>query len=250
MKLINYEARPKLLDHVYEVKSYKLLTPHVVQIFLEPAAAPLLYEAGQYIKVVHPDKTTSPFSIANAPEVSSTLELHLLVLKKNGKAMEIFQQVKEKKPLILRGPFGAGTPHHLDAEKPLIFIARGTGFSPIKAVIEALSQKPTYPAIHFFWSAPGWRDLYLRDLIKDWVKTLRDFQFTAVLTREFLPHEPLEVVKYGSVPDLVLQAYPDLASHQVYVSGPETLVYEALEAFQQKGLSRENFYSDVFDYEP
>jgi len=226
-----------------------MLTQNVAQIFLQTkSTTPLHYEAGQYIKVVHPDQSTSPFSIANAPQDLSKIELHLLVLKENSKAMDILRQVKEKKVLTLRGPYGQGTPSRLAEKKPLIFIARGTGFSPIKSLMEALIQQPEYPPIHFYWSAPGWRDLYLRELINEWVQTVRDFHFTAVLTREFLPME--KVVKYGPVPELVLQDYPDLSSHQVYVSGPETMVYSALSAFQQRGLPRESFYSDVFDYQP
>ena len=117
----------------------------------------------------------------------------------------------------------------------------------MKAVVEELIRRPEYPRIHLYWSVPGWRDLYLRELINDWVKELRHFHFTAVLTREVMPVEA--GVKYGSVPELVLQDYPDLSGHQVYVSGPEKMVYASLEAFQPKGLPRESFYSDVFDYQ-
>lgn len=249
MRLINYEVQPKLPDTIYEVREYKLLTPRVAQVFLSAkSGSPLQYEAGQYIKLVHPDGSTSPFSIANAPQVSSNLELHLLFLKENRKACDIFQHVKEKKELRLRGPYGHCTLSHMQPDKPIIFIARGTGFSPVKAVIEALALQSSCPPIHFYWSAPGWRDLYLRELIDRWLRQLRDFRFTAVLTREYLPFP--EEVKYGSASELVLQDYPDLSAHQVYMSGPQRMVYSTFEAFQERGLVREHFYSDVFDYSP
>ncbi len=236
-------------DYLYEVQEYKLLTPKVAQIFLSSQGKdPLHYEAGQYIKLVHPDKSTSPFSIANAPSATSLLEWQLLFLKENPKACAIFRQVKEKKPFKLRGPYGRCTVSCLQPAKPIIFIARGTGFSPIKAVIEALSQQAACPAIHFYWSVPGWRDLYLRELIQTWVSQLREFHFTAVLTREESPL--LEGVKYGSISDLVLQDHPDLSSCQVYMSAPERMVYSTLTAFEARGLPRECFYSDVFDYQP
>jgi CDP-4-dehydro-6-deoxyglucose reductase len=247
MKPINYGARPKLADSIYQVLDYKLLTPNVAQVFLAPKSSPIQYQAGQYIKIVQPDQSTSPFSIANAPQADGVLEFHLLFLKENRKAWDIFQQIKEKKDLTLRGPYGQCSADHLSQNKPLIFIARSTGFSPVKAVVEELIRRPSYPSIHLYWSVPGWRDLYLRELINVWVKELRHFHFTAVLTREVMPVDA--GVKYGSAPELVFQDYPDFSSHQIYVSGPEKMVYSALETFQKKGLPRESFYSDVFDYQ-
>ena len=235
-------------DKIYKVVEHQLLIPNVARVMLACKSPPgLQYEAGQYIKIIHPDQSTSPFSIANAPQPSGLLELHLLFLKENRKASDIFQQVKEGRDFTLRGPYGSCTADRLSKDRPLIFIARSTGFSPVKAVIEALTQQENYPAIHLYWSVPGWRDLYLRDLIQTWMNQLRDFHFTAVLTREIVPEE--KGVKYGSVPDLVLEDHPDLSAHQVYVSGPEKLVYSTFESFQKKGLPREWFFSDVFDYQ-
>jgi len=221
----------------------------VAQVFLySKSSQPLEYQAGQYVKIVHTDKSTSPFSLANAPNNSGELEMHLLFLKENKKAWGIMEGIKEKKNLVLRGPYGQCTAKQLAKDKPIIFIARGTGFSPIKAVIEDLVQQPSLPAIHFYWSVPGWRDIYLRDLIHHWVESLRDFHFTAVLTREVVPEA--RNIKYGAVQEIIMQDYPDLAGRQVYMSGPEDMVYPALEAFQKRGLARENFLSDVFDYQP
>lgn len=247
MKRISYEAELKLSDTVYQVIEQKLLTPNVAQIFLAPKSGfPLLYQAGQYIKIVHPDQSTSPFSIANAPDTSGILEFHLLFLKENRKAWDIYHHLKDKKDVTLRGPYGRCTADCLSEKKSIIFIARSAGFSPIKAVIEEWIRKPSYPPMHLYWSVPGWRDLYLAERVHGWVNELRHFHFTAILTREVLP--PEKGVKFGLVPELVLQDYPDLSAHQVYMSGPEKLVYSTLEAFQQKGLPRDCFYSDVFDY--
>jgi CDP-4-dehydro-6-deoxyglucose reductase len=237
-----------LPDQIYQVVEHQLLTPNVARFFLAASDTSIHYQAGQYIKLVHSDGSTSPFSIANAPQEDGLLEFHLLFLKENRRASDIFQQVKERKTFKLRGPYGSCTLEHMSATKPTIFIARSTGFSPVKAVIEEQIRRGTCPPIHLYWSTPGWRDLYLRDLLHSWAEKLPAFQFTAVLTREVVP--PEHGAKYGSVPDLVLQDYPDLSAHQVYLSGPEKMAYAALETFQKKGLPNKCFYSDVFDYQP
>lgn len=220
----------------------------MAQFFLAPQSDCFLsYEAGQYIKMVHPDGSTSPFSIANAPQASGLLELHLLFLKENRKAWDIYHQLRDKKVVVLRGPYGRCTADCLNEKKPTIFISRSTGFSPVKAVIEEWIKKPLYPAMHFYWSVPGWRDLYLAELIQSWIQDVRNFHFTAVLTREILP--PDAKVKYGPVPQFVLKDHPDLSSYQVYMSGPEKMVYSALRIFQNNGLPSQFFYSDVFDFQ-
>jgi len=234
MKRITYEVLSLLEDKKYIVEECRLLTPYISQIFLRPVEKNISYEAGQYIKIIHPDQNTSPFSIANAPLESSLLELHILQMR----------GIAEKQLLTLRGPYGNCTVSAMASDRPIIFVARGTGFAPIKAVIEAWLQKGSYPPIHLYWSVPGWRDLYLREQIESWVKTQSHFHFTAVLTRESLPH-----AKFGALPAAILQDYPDLSSHQIYASGPKDMIYSALYAFQQHGLSREWFYSDVFNYE-
>lgn len=235
-----------MAESVYTVEHYRLLTAHVAQVFLS-SVTPLHYTAGQYLKIIHPDDSASPFSIANAPLDSALIELHLLFLKENSRALEIQRRLQEEKQLRVRGPYGQCTVNILAPQCPLIFLARGTGFAPIKAIIEALQQQSNYPPMHLYWSVPGWRDLYLQELVAHWVKTLPGFQFTAILTREFLPSPE---VKFGPLPPIVLKDYPDLSAHQVYASGPQEMVYAALADFQRHGLRKERFYSDVFDYAP
>ena len=177
-----------MLDKLYKIKQYRHLTPHVVQIFIQDEfLSPFIYQPGQYIKIFHPDQTLSPFSIANAPLMDGTLELHLFHSKENTKAKEMMSLVREKKELIIRGPYGKCTANHLVLDRPILFLARGTGFAPIKAIVEALSKHERYPAMHLYWAVGGWRELYLYDLVERWVQTLNNFRFTAVLTREYLP---------------------------------------------------------------
>lgn len=231
-------------DKIVQVEQCCSLTASIAQIFLCCVGSqPLVYEAGQYIKIVHAGLSTYPFSIASAPHVP--FELHLHHPKENIIAREILQQITEQKQLTIRGPYGSCTASRIALSRPVIFLARGTGFAPIKAVIEALIDRPDCPPIHLYWSAAGWQELYMRELVEVWVKTHSNFNYTAVLTREYI-----ESVRFGSAAQIILQDYPDLSGYQVYASGPQAMIYPALYAFQQHGLAREWFYSDVLDYKP
>ena len=230
-------------DKIYRVSQVRAYTENISQILLYTEDAdPLVYQAGQYVKVVHPDQNLSPLSIAKAPQDLKVLELHLFHPVQNARAQEILRMVREEGRLLLRGPFGEATTEALLPEQPIIFLAGGTGFAPIKAMIEALSQQAACPAMHLYWSVSQEKELYLYPLVKTWEKTVPGFRFTAVLTREE-GEEP----KMRAIPRVVLEDYPDLSDYQVYASGPRSMIYAALYAFLQRGMAREAFYTDVFE---
>ena len=213
--------------------------------FLRSVSQPVFsYAAGQYVEVVHKDRCVSPLSIACAPTALANLEFHLFHPVENHKAQDLLRIAQAEKTWSLRGPYGSCTVNRLHPQKPIIFLARGTGFAPIKAVIEALFISPgRCPAIHLYWSVSRREDFYLTDLLEKWKTEFPNFIFTPVLTREFSPKAPA-----GSplLHDIVLRDYLDLSAYQVYASGPRPLVNAAFYAFQKHGLQQTFFYSDVF----
>lgn len=221
---------------MFEVVSCAPLTKSVSRIFLKsPHAFP--YQAGQYLQIVHPDGTRSPLSIANAPH-HDTLELHLAHPKNNASACKLLALIESEKKLTVEGPFGNCTTQKLIQQQPLIFLARGTGFSPVKAIMEDVVHQQKTSSLHLFWSVSRVEDFYLLDVLDLWVNTLPNFSFTPVLARgeKKLQHA-------------VLNQYPQLDSVKIYVSAPPALVYEIGNDLSQHGLQEENYFSDVFDYE-
>lgn len=226
----------------YQIIETNTLAANVSQIILSPMHKPLSYEAGQYAHVYHQDLSFSPLSIACAPKDNNLLEFHLFHSPQNFKAQEILQIAHQKKTWQLSGPYGVCTASRLlKVNKPIIFVARGTGFAPIKAVIEVLTAFPHCPPMHLYWSAATTEDFYLTELISTSVKQ-GNFSYTQVLTSQrsdqihFLPH-PLQ--------EKILQDHKDLSRHQVYVGGSRPLVHAIFQALHEAGMYKELFYSDV-----
>jgi CDP-4-dehydro-6-deoxyglucose reductase, E3 len=222
----------------YGVTAVEPLAETVAQIFLRPLKHPALtYQAGQYIEVIHPNHSVSPLSIACAPNETEMLEFHLFHSAQNQQALELLRMAKEEKTWTLSGPYGTCTASRLHADKPLIFLARGTGFAPIKAVMEALLQARFNQPLYFYWSVKTSQDLYLTDLIDQWVKHAPHLHFIPVLTQEIGSHV---------VPNIILRDHPDLSRYQVYASGPRPLITTAFSDFVQRGgLEAGAFYSDL-----
>jgi NAD(P)H-flavin reductase len=227
-----------LNQFVYSVHDVVLIARHVSRFSLSvsPDASAIVYQAGQYIKVIHPNNDESPLSIACAPVNPRCIELHLSHAPKNQQAHEILAMAQEKHALVLSGAYGTCTISRLALDRPILFFVRGTGFSPVKAVLEEMTALLHCPPIHLYWGVASQDDFYLPELISGWEKHFANFRFTAMVSRSADQHQ---------LHHAVLKDYPDLSQLQVYASGGEEMVFSAFEIFQQHGLPKTKFYSDM-----
>lgn len=224
--------------HPYRVYESHRLTPRVTQFILQPESHALLaHQAGQYIKVIHKDGYESPLSIACSPDATRRIELHVSHPEKNPRAQEILRMANDENALLLSGPFGKCTYSRLNPDLPILFYARGTGFAPIKAILEESLPLQKVKS-HFFWGVADVNDLYLQEMIKQWIQTYPHFRYTSVVCRTVDQHR---------LCDAVLQQYPDLSQFQVYASGPKEMVLSASHDLGHHGLKQERLFSDVLD---
>ena len=133
-----------------------------------------------------------------------------------------------------------------DSERPMILVAGGTGFAPIKALVEHFLHLGSRRAIHLYWGARTPQDLYLRALPQTWATTTPTLRFVAVVS------DPEAAVdeRSGLVHEAVLEDHPDLSPFDVYMSGPPALIDAGRRSFVQAGLPEERLYYDSFDYAP
>lgn len=213
---------------LYHVEKLTLLAQDVSQIILRPDTATIpAYESGQYINVLHPNQHVSSLSIACAP-TDGSLEFHLFHPATNKHAQDLLRMATVDKQWQLEGPHGVCTVSRLDKDSPIIFIAYGTGFAPIKAVMETLLQQNHLQPMQLFWSG----DCYYSDLLQQWQQTYPTFSFTA-----FPKHVDLHTT--------IVNHHKDLANHQVYAVGSRQLMQTALNHFEQHGLPKHQFFSDM-----
>jgi len=228
----------------YHVMAIQLLAKDVSRILLQPLHAPVIsYEAGQYIEVSHTDGRVSYLSIACAPRDDAILEFHLFHPAENEKAQALLRMARTEKKWQLRGPLGRCTVSQLHPDKPILFLAQGTGFAPVKAVIEALIQADFPLLLHVYWFSQNQEDFFLTEQISRWKASHPLFIFTPIILPSAFNEDQIESV----LNQAILATYPDLSAYQVYASGPRSWVYRIFHAFQQKGLPRALFFSDMFE---
>lgn len=225
------------------------LAPDVVGLHLRPAPgeANLIWLPGQYLDVLLDDGRRRPFSIANAPRADGTIELHVRHVAGGGFTSWVSEVLKEGDTLSIEGPLGTFVPRE-DSERPMIFMAGGTGFAPVKAIVEHFLELGTRRAMEVYWGARHVEDLYLRTLAEKWAASAPGLHFHAVLSG---PGQAQRTgLRGGWVHEAVLEDHPDLSGHDVYMSGPPTMIEAGRKLFVEAGLPEARLYYDSFDYAP
>ena len=226
---------------VSRVHSMTRLSEDIMALQLElPAAAQFIYQAGQYISILPKDQKPRIFSLANAPHSSPYLELHIRKTADGAFTQHVFNDMKVRDLVRFKGPQGR-LRFREGSAKALIFLAGGTGFAPLKALMEHSLQHGLQRPMHLYWGGRRPDDLYMLELVKKWQES--GVEFTPVLS-EPLPTDAWQG-RTGLVHQAVLDDYSTLYSHEVYACGAPAMVEAARDAFAtQRGLPKEAFYSE------
>jgi len=216
----------------------------VMIIYLKlPAKEHLHFLAGQYIDILLKDGKRRSFSLANAPHNDELLELHVRNVAGGAFTEQVFGKMQEKDILRFEGPLGTFFLRE-DTDKPIVFLASGTGFAPIKGILEHAFHKGITRPMTLYWGARNRNDIYMPELPEQWAREHPNFRFVPVLS-EPAPEDRWQG-RTGLVNNAVLQDLPDLSAYQVYACGAPAMVEAAHPAFVAQGLPEDEFYSDAF----
>ena len=203
------------------VAAFEKKSPDVMQLRLQlPATDTFRYHAGQYVEFLLP----------------------------GGKFTDhVFSALKEKEILRIEGPFGSFFLRE-DSNKPLILLAAGTGFAPLKALIEHMQFKGITRPTTLYWGGRRPQDLYLDDWVRARLAQMPQLSYVPVVS-DALPEDGWSG-RSGLVHQAVLEDFADLSGHQVYACGAPVVVDSAWRAYvQQRGLPSEAFFADAFTSE-
>jgi CDP-4-dehydro-6-deoxyglucose reductase len=215
-----------------------------------PANDRLEYHAGQYIEFILRDGSRRSYSMANAPHTQLDkpgIELHVRHLPGGKFTDHVFTAMQPKEILRMEGPFGSFFLRE-DSDKPMILLASGTGFAPIKAIIEQIRFKHITRPTQLYWGCRSKADLYLHDWALNAAASLHNLSYIPVLS-EPRPEDDWHG-RTGLVHRAVMLDHPNLMNHQVYACGAPVMVEAAQHDFVMKcALPDDEFYADAFTSE-
>ncbi len=217
----------------------------VVELKLQlPANERLQYLAGQYIEFILKDGKRRSYSMASPPHHEGPIELHIRHMPGGTFTDHVFGAMKERDILRFEGPLGTFFLRE-DSEKPIVLLASGTGFAPIKAIIEHAVFKNLNRPMTLYWGGRRKQDLYMMDMAEQWARDVPNFSFVPVLSEP--DASDAWTGRTGFVHRAVIEDLPDLSPYQVYACGAPVMVESAQRDFSSHHrLPEDEFFADSF----
>ena len=219
------------------------LAADVMQLVLRvPAVESMEFLAGQYLDVLLEGGLRRSYSVANAPQAGSQFELHIRHVPGGVFSGALFNGLREGALLKIEGPLGRFI--YQSGSEPVIFIAGGTGFAPIKAMLAQALAEDSPRALHLYWGARDAADVYEEALVREWASRNARLTVHTVLSQAAAapPH------RAGWVHDAVLSDYPSLAPFAIYAAGPPAMIDAIRRSFPVQGVQPDLLHLDSFDY--
>lgn len=230
------------------IKLMEKKSPDVMRLLLQmPANEVFAYHAGQYIEFLLQGGLRRSYSMASAPHlIDQGLELHIRHMPGGTFTDQVFGRMKERDILRIEGPYGSFYLRE-DSDKPIVLLASGTGFAPVKAIIEHLQVKGITRPATLYWGGRRPLDLYMSDWLQAKLAELPNLRYVPVVS-DAQPEDHWQG-RTGFVHRAVLQDLPDLSCHQVYACGAPIVVDSARADYLAAGLPEDEFYADAFTSE-
>jgi CDP-4-dehydro-6-deoxyglucose reductase len=210
-----------------------------------PANERLQFLAGQYIEFLLKDGKRRAFSIANAPHDDGFLKLHVRLIAGGEFTGHVFGAMKEKDILRFKGPYGSFYLRE-ESAKPMILLAGGTGFAPIKSLVEHAIHQGIRRPMEVYWGSRNRAGLYLPDLPSAWAGANSHIRYVPVLSDAMV--EDAWQGRCGLVHRAVLEDHGDLSAYQIYACGAPAMIDAARAEFTAAGLPVEEFFADAFTF--
>ena len=233
------------------VQALEKLSHDVMRVQLQlPAAEPFQFHAGQYVEFLLRDGSRRAYSMGNAPHTlvagAPSVELHIRHMPGGKFTDHVFGVMKEKEIQRIEAPFGSFYLRE-DSDKPMVLLASGTGFAPIKALLEHMQHKNIQRPARLYWGGRRPADLYMDDWVVSQLALMPNLQYIPVVS-DALPEDHWSG-RTGYVHAAVLQDLPDLSAHQVYACGAPVVIESAQRDYLKHGLPADEFFADSFTSE-
>ncbi|TVM07735.1 NAD(P)H-flavin reductase [Vreelandella aquamarina] len=235
-----------------QVTEVEDLNPDVFGVTLQGRAEAMRHAPGQYLELGLDEQTWVPFSIASAERGDGRLELHIQHWPERDNSARLRELLQVANQLTIRLP-GGDCVLDPDSQRPLLLVAAGTGFSQMKAIIEAVLEHQPEREISLWWAAREHRDLYLEPLACQWALEHDNIHFHAVTEmplQEGMTSSERIHHHQGRIDQVLANADLSPQDYDIYLSGSPGMVYASIDALAPQGLDQSRLFSDVFAYAP
>lgn len=222
------------------------LTSDVIEFgFQLPKGKSCDFQAGQFINIRVDDGGGKVFfrsySIMNSPREKEILKSCVKIIP-DGRCTQWLNSLEIGASVTMMGPIGMFT-LNLDSKKDFLFVATGTGITPLHSMILDLLESGCDRKIHLLWGFRHEKDLFYQNFFEQLAEQYKQFSFTTTLSQ---PGESWTGEK-GRVTDWIEAHGEDVQDTQVYICGIGAMVLDVKKLCILNGVSAEDVHFERYD---
>jgi len=219
------------------------LSDQIFQVRLQPESGSIFdFKGGQYLYLLMPDGKKIPLSIASPPQEKRFIEIHIRLIPGHPLAQAMLDLFDTADHVHVEGP--CGQCYLLDGNRSVVIIAGGTGFSPMKSLLESAIAKKDEREFYLFVGAQTSAEIYQTDIINSWPLDNFNLNYQPVVNQ---PDNSWQG-KVGFPHEVALEVLGEKASQcDFFISGSEAMVVNVYQSLLAKGISKQAIYSDILD---
>ncbi|HUV99647.1 MAG TPA: 2Fe-2S iron-sulfur cluster-binding protein [Gallionella sp.] len=211
------------------VKSVEVFNPQVAALHLQaPRSQRLHFLAGQSIRLSAQGES-GEYAIASCPCEERHIEIQVLRKPDDAFSELLFGGLKANDSVEVEGPYGEFVLEDAST-RPLIFVAFGVGFAPIKSLVQHAMSLDLAESIDLHWLADD-AGHYQNNLCRSWADALDNFTY--------IPH--LQTIETATILANIARDYPNLHRFDVYAVGTGAQLQVARDLFLKQGLQQQRW---------
>lgn len=235
-----FECEVEVLEQLtYDIKGLRVRLPAGKKVNFKP---------GQYMQITAPayDKlkhsTYRAYSISSSTTDDDILEFCIRLVPNGIVSTYVHEHLKVGDKVTLTGPYGEF--YLRESDREIIFIAGGSGLSPVRSMIhELINKKITNRKVNFFFGACTHKDLYYVDEFKELEREHSWLHYIPALS-DADGNEP--ECASGLITDVVDRFYDNFNNHEAYLCGGPGMINACLKVLTDKGMPESLIFYDKF----
>src|SRR5665647_326841 len=216
------------------VKSVEMFNPEIAALhLLAPRSQRLHFLAGQSVRLSALG-ASGQYAIASCPCEERHIEIQILRKPDDAFSELLFGGLKAQDSVEVEGPYGEFVLEDAST-RPVIFVAFGVGFAPIKSLIQHAMSLDLAESIDLHWLGDD-AGHYQNNLCRSWADALDNFSY--------IPH--LQTTDVETTLANIVSDYPDLHRFDVYAAGTPEQLQSAKRLFLKQGLPEQHWRASSY----
>ncbi|MEX2130546.1 MAG: FAD-binding oxidoreductase [Pseudohongiellaceae bacterium] len=235
-----------------QVQACNKLSDDVLQLVLIPETAGECFcefVPGQYIELWQPaaNQLSRAYSIVNTPEGDGRIELHIRRVEGGRFSQWAFDTMKPGDRLSARGPLGTFTMRS-DPSAPLLFVAGGTGYAPVHALLLQQLKFQAGRDMTLVWGMHDADQFYAVDELLALLERAGGLRIILACEQGdlALAAEDRISMQHGTVVDVLQRDESLLPGRDVYGAGPPMMLRGLARFLSARGIDPQHVHMDSF----